>query len=59
MGFIKDNLFEIRNKIDKVVKKVDRDSKEIIFLVVIKIVDVDLVNEVMREGIIFVGENKF
>lgn len=29
MGSIKDNLSEIRNKIDKAAKKVDRDSKEI------------------------------
>ncbi|NMS90921.1 YggS family pyridoxal phosphate-dependent enzyme [Clostridioides difficile] len=58
MGSIKDNLSEIRNKIEKAAKKVNRDSEEITLLAVTKTVDVDLVNEAMNEGITSVGENK-
>lgn len=58
MGSIKDNLSEIRSKIEKAAKKVNRDSKEITILAVTKTVDVDLVNEAMNEGITSVGENK-
>ncbi|KPI48142.1 alanine racemase [Clostridioides difficile] len=58
MGSIKDNLSEIRSKIEKAAKKVNRDSEEITLLAVTKTVDVDLVNEAMNEGITSVGENK-
>ncbi|MBY2475892.1 YggS family pyridoxal phosphate-dependent enzyme [Clostridioides difficile] len=58
MGSIKDNLSEIKSKIDKAAKKVNRQSEEITLLAVTKTVDVDLVNEAMNEGITSVGENK-
>lgn len=58
MGSIKDNLSEIRSKIEKAAKKVNRDSEEITLLAVTKTVDVDLVNKAMNEGITSVGENK-
>ncbi|NJJ36963.1 YggS family pyridoxal phosphate-dependent enzyme [Clostridioides difficile] len=58
MGSIKDNLSEIRSKIEKAAKKVNRDGEEITLLAVTKTVDVDLVNEAMNEGITSAGENK-
>ncbi|EQF23862.1 alanine racemase, N-terminal domain protein [Clostridioides difficile CD160] len=58
MGSIKDNLSEIKSKIDKAAKKVNRQSEEITLLAVTKTVDVDLVNEAMNEGITSAGENK-
>lgn len=58
MGSIKENLYQIREKIDKAAKKANRSSEEITLLAVTKTVDVDAVNEAIEEGITEVGENK-
>lgn len=58
MGSIKENVYQIRKKIDDASKKANRSSEEITLLAVTKTVDVDAVKEAIKEGIKEVGENK-
>lgn len=58
MGSIKDNLCTIRNNINKASIKAKRSSENVTLLAVTKTVDIDVVNEAIKENVTDVGENK-
>ncbi|NLK21004.1 MAG: YggS family pyridoxal phosphate-dependent enzyme [Epulopiscium sp.] len=58
MSYIKDNLEEIKNRIDKAARKSGRIGEDITLIAVTKTIDIDKINEVLSYGIHNIGESK-
>jgi pyridoxal phosphate enzyme (YggS family) len=57
MGTIKENLFKVKESIERAANKVGRNPKEIVLVVVTKTIEVELIRQAISAGASILGEN--
>lgn len=58
MNYIKENLYEVKNRIEEAAKRAKRDLSEITLVGVTKTVDTDVIEKALEAGLIDIGENR-